>query len=41
MSNQIRPYEALTSENAALVLVDHQDERRIFRRQGKCGARPR
>lgn len=24
MSNQIRPYEALTSENAALVLVDHQ-----------------
>ena len=24
MSNQIRPYEPLTSENAALVLVDHQ-----------------
>src|SRR5579862_5207023 len=24
MTNQIRPYEALTSENAALVLVDHQ-----------------
>src|ERR1700738_1338391 len=24
MTNQIRPYEPLTSENAALVLVDHQ-----------------
>ena len=24
MSDQIRPYEPLTSENAALVLVDHQ-----------------
>ena len=24
MTNQIRPYEALTSQNAALVLVDHQ-----------------
>src|SRR5262249_19146108 len=24
MDNQIRPYEPLTSENAALVLVDHQ-----------------
>jgi nicotinamidase-related amidase len=24
MSNQIRPYEPLTSENAAVVLVDHQ-----------------
>src|SRR4029077_7756661 len=24
VSNQMRPYEALTSENAALVLVDHQ-----------------
>jgi len=24
MSNQIRPYDPLTSENAALVLVDHQ-----------------
>ena len=24
MSNQVRPYEPLTSENAALVLVDHQ-----------------
>src|SRR5256884_4414403 len=24
MSNPIRPYEPLTSENAALVLVDHQ-----------------
>ncbi len=24
MSNQIHPYEPLTSENAALVLVDHQ-----------------
>lgn len=24
MTNQIRPYEPLTSPNAALVLVDHQ-----------------
>src|SRR5579862_394 len=24
MANQIHPYEPLTSENAALVLVDHQ-----------------
>src|SRR5438876_10187036 len=24
MSNQARPYEPLTSENSALVLVDHQ-----------------
>jgi len=24
MNNQVRPYEPLTSENAALVLVDHQ-----------------
>ena len=24
MSNQVRPYEPLTSENAALILVDHQ-----------------
>src|SRR3954453_817157 len=24
MSNQVQPYEPLTSENAALVLVDHQ-----------------
>src|SRR6201990_3614656 len=24
MTNQIRPYEALTSENAALVLIAHQ-----------------
>jgi hypothetical protein len=24
MTNQIRPYERLTSENAALILVDHQ-----------------
>ena len=24
MSNQVRPYEPLTSQNAALVLVDHQ-----------------
>ena len=24
MTNQIRPYEPLTSENATLVLVDHQ-----------------
>src|ERR1700751_150927 len=24
MTNQIRPYEPLTSENTALVLVDHQ-----------------
>ena len=24
MSNQVRPYEPLTSENSALVLVDHQ-----------------
>src|SRR6516164_4339852 len=24
MNNQIRPYESLTSQNAALVLVDHQ-----------------
>src|ERR1700758_376524 len=24
MTNQIRPYEPLTSENAALILVDHQ-----------------
>src|ERR1044072_7668620 len=24
MSNQVRPYEPLTSENATLVLVDHQ-----------------
>src|ERR1044071_1356817 len=24
MSNQVRPYEPLTSENAALGLVDHQ-----------------
>src|SRR5438128_6686626 len=24
MSNQIHPYDPLTSENAALVLVDHQ-----------------
>jgi len=24
MTNQIRSYEPLTSENAALVLVDHQ-----------------
>src|SRR6204780_5303546 len=24
MTNQVRPYEPLTSENAALVLVDHQ-----------------
>src|ERR1700739_3588780 len=24
MTNQIRPYQPLTSENAALVLVDHQ-----------------
>jgi hypothetical protein len=24
MTNQIRPYEPLTSQNAALVLVDHQ-----------------
>ena len=24
MMNQIRPYEPLTSENAALILVDHQ-----------------
>src|ERR1043166_3977844 len=24
MTNQIRPYEPLTSENATLILVDHQ-----------------
>lgn len=24
MTNQIHPYEPLTSQNAALVLVDHQ-----------------
>jgi hypothetical protein len=24
MSEQLRPYEPLTSENAALILVDHQ-----------------
>jgi hypothetical protein len=24
MTNQIRPYQPLTSENAALILVDHQ-----------------
>src|ERR1700741_2838987 len=24
MTNQVRPYEPLTSENAALVLIDHQ-----------------
>ena len=24
MTNQIRPYVPLTSENAALILVDHQ-----------------
>jgi hypothetical protein len=24
MTNQTKPYEPLTSENAALVLVDHQ-----------------
>src|SRR5712672_4581216 len=24
MTNQIRPYEPLTSENAVLILVDHQ-----------------
>ena len=24
MGNQVRPYEPLTSENAALILVDHQ-----------------
>ena len=24
MTNQVRPYEPLTSENAALILVDHQ-----------------
>jgi hypothetical protein len=24
MTNQLRPYEPLTSQNAALVLVDHQ-----------------
>jgi hypothetical protein len=24
MSDSIRPYEPLTSENAALVLIDHQ-----------------
>jgi hypothetical protein len=24
MSNPMRPYEPLTSENAALVLIDHQ-----------------
>jgi hypothetical protein len=24
MNNQARPYEPLTSQNAALVLVDHQ-----------------
>jgi hypothetical protein len=24
MTNQIRPFEPLTSENAALILVDHQ-----------------
>jgi nicotinamidase-related amidase len=24
MTNQTRPYEPLTSENAALILVDHQ-----------------
>src|SRR5258708_9868414 len=24
MNNQVRPYDPLTSENAALVLVDHQ-----------------
>ena len=24
MNNQVRPYEPLTSQNAALVLVDHQ-----------------
>src|SRR6202167_1226341 len=24
MSNQVRPYQPLTSENAALILVDHQ-----------------
>ena len=24
MTNEIRPYEPLTSQNAALVLVDHQ-----------------
>jgi hypothetical protein len=24
MTNQIRPYDPLTSENAALVLIDHQ-----------------
>src|SRR6266513_2466955 len=24
MTNQIRPYESLTSENAAVILVDHQ-----------------
>jgi nicotinamidase-related amidase len=24
MTNQIRPYDPLTSENAALILIDHQ-----------------
>ena len=24
MTNQVRPYEPLTSENAVLILVDHQ-----------------
>ena len=24
MDHQVRPYEPLTSENAAMVLVDHQ-----------------
>lgn len=24
MNDQVRPYEALTSQNAALILVDHQ-----------------
>src|SRR6476659_3059664 len=24
MTNQIRPYQPLTSENAALILIDHQ-----------------
>jgi nicotinamidase-related amidase len=24
MSNQVRPYEPLTSQNAAVILVDHQ-----------------
>jgi hypothetical protein len=24
MSNEVRPYEPVTSENAAIVLVDHQ-----------------